>query len=169
MPVEARSHATTLDLNEVARRHFDWVERMGWHNKTVLEALALIGSEIGEACAECLAEPTPAFAEELADIVLRSADLAQVLGIDFDQAVWSQSPTWETSCLAGRMNELTVEFAKWVNTARKQDLDETFAVAMGRTIRRVLNLSEQVGADMHRSLQDKMAINEQRGTRGRRV
>lgn len=72
-----------MDINDMARRHHEWVERMGWHNKTTLEALALIASEVGEAVNECRGEkPTPAFGPELADIVLRVADLAQRLGID---------------------------------------------------------------------------------------
>ena len=37
-----------MHLNEIATKHNEWVERMGWHNKTVLEALALIASEVGE-------------------------------------------------------------------------------------------------------------------------
>lgn len=72
-----------MNINEIAEKQYDWVERMGWHNKTVLEALALIASEVGEAVNECRGEkPTEAFGEELADIILRIADLAQWQGID---------------------------------------------------------------------------------------
>jgi NTP pyrophosphatase (non-canonical NTP hydrolase) len=72
-----------MHINDIAARQYDWVERMGWHNKTVLEALALIASEVGEAVNECRGEkPTEAFGEELADIILRIADLAQWQGID---------------------------------------------------------------------------------------
>lgn len=61
---------------------------MGWHNKTVLESLALIASEVGEAVNECRGEhPTPALGEELADIVLRVADLAHQLGIDLGNEI----------------------------------------------------------------------------------
>jgi NTP pyrophosphatase (non-canonical NTP hydrolase) len=70
-------------INAMCALQYDWVERMGWHNKTVLEALALIASEVGEAVNECRGEaPTEAFGEELADIVLRIADLARWQGID---------------------------------------------------------------------------------------
>ena len=31
-----------MQINEIAAKQYDWVERMGWHNKTVLEALAEI-------------------------------------------------------------------------------------------------------------------------------
>jgi len=77
-----------MEINEIARRQYDWVERMGWHNKTVLEALALIASEVGEAVNECRGdEPTPEFGTELADIILRVADLAEWQGIDLAAAI----------------------------------------------------------------------------------
>jgi NTP pyrophosphatase (non-canonical NTP hydrolase) len=72
-----------LGINEMCALQYDWVERMGWHNKTVLEALALIASEVGEAVNECRGDaPTEDFGEELADIILRVADLAQWQRID---------------------------------------------------------------------------------------
>jgi NTP pyrophosphatase (non-canonical NTP hydrolase) len=75
-------------INELCARQYDWVERMGWHNKTVLEALALIASEVGEAVNECRGEaPTEAFGEELADILLRTFDLARWQGIDLEAAI----------------------------------------------------------------------------------
>ena len=77
-----------MDINVLAAKHFDWVERMGWHNKTVLEAIALIASEVGEAINECRDErPTDPFGEELADIILRVADLAQWQGIDLSAEI----------------------------------------------------------------------------------
>lgn len=77
-----------MQINEICASQYDWVERMGWHNKTVLEALALIASEVGEAVNECRGDaPTEAFGEELADIILRVADLAQWLGIDLGSQV----------------------------------------------------------------------------------
>lgn len=77
-----------MDINKIAEAQYDWVERMGWHNKTVLEALALIASEVGEAVNECRGDyPTPEFGTELADIILRVADLAQWKGIDLAKAI----------------------------------------------------------------------------------
>lgn len=77
-----------MDINKIAEAQYDWVERMGWHNKTVLEALALIASEVGEAVNECRGDyPTPEFGTELADIILRVSDLAQWQGIDLAKAI----------------------------------------------------------------------------------
>ena len=77
-----------MQINEIAAKQYDWAERMGWHNKTVLEALALIASEVGEAVNECRGDtPTPALGIELADIILRVADLAQWQGIDLDAMI----------------------------------------------------------------------------------
>jgi NTP pyrophosphatase (non-canonical NTP hydrolase) len=77
-----------MQINEIAAKQHEWVERMGWHNKTVLEALALIASEVGEAVNECRGEkPSAEFGAELADIILRVADLAQHYGIDLAAAI----------------------------------------------------------------------------------
>jgi len=79
---ELEAH-TPLSLSELAAKHFAWVHQMGWHNKTVLEALALIASEVGEAVNECRGDsPTEKLGEELADIILRTVDLAQWQGIN---------------------------------------------------------------------------------------
>ena len=78
-----------MQLNEIIKEHYDWVENMGWHkNKSVLEALALIASEVGEAVNECRGEsPTDALGEELADIILRVFDLAHWQGIDIEKEI----------------------------------------------------------------------------------
>lgn len=70
-------------LSSLAKRNFNWVEKMGWHNKSPLESIALIASEIGEAANECRGEhPTDKLGSELADIILRTVDLAETLEID---------------------------------------------------------------------------------------
>lgn len=77
-----------MNINKLAEQNYDWVERMGWHNKTTLEALALVASEVGEAINECRGEePTEDFAEELADIVLRVLDIAHWQGIDMEKTL----------------------------------------------------------------------------------
>lgn len=78
----------STDLNAIAQTNWHWIEEMGWHDgKTVLEALALVCSEVGEAINECRGpEPTEKFRLELADIILRTGDLAYSLNIDLGQA-----------------------------------------------------------------------------------
>jgi len=74
-----------MKINEIAERNYTWVESMGWHNKTPLEALALIASEVGEAINECRhEEPSEHFGEELADVILRVLDLAHWQGLDME-------------------------------------------------------------------------------------
>lgn len=92
-----------MELKEICTRQYDWVERMGWHNKTVLEALALIASEVGEAVNECRGEkPTEAFGEELADIILRVADLAEEQGVDLTAHVVRKMAINERNGTRGR-------------------------------------------------------------------
>tara|TARA_R110001583_G_scaffold34551_2_gene115899 strand:+ start:3830 stop:4114 length:285 start_codon:yes stop_codon:yes gene_type:complete len=92
-----------MEINELAEKQFDWVERMGWHNKTVLEALALIGSEVGEAVNECRHEkPSENFGEELADIILRTVDLAHWQGVDLAEVIAAKMEKNESRGTRGR-------------------------------------------------------------------
>jgi NTP pyrophosphatase (non-canonical NTP hydrolase) len=92
-----------MQINEIAEKQFDWVERMGWHNKTVLEALALIASEVGEAVNECRGDaPSPEFGTELADIILRVADLAKWQGIDLAAVIVAKMEVNEAQGTRGR-------------------------------------------------------------------
>ena len=76
---------------------------MGWHNKTVLEALALIASEVGEAVNECRdITPTENFGEELADIILRTLDLAEWQGIDLESCIYKKMEKNEINGTRGR-------------------------------------------------------------------
>lgn len=78
------------DLREHQRRHRKFVIEMGWANsKTPLESVALICEEIGELTHE-LRVPVinvEAVGNELADIILRTIDLAGELNVDIDLAV----------------------------------------------------------------------------------
>lgn len=77
-----------MGLNELAKQQWDWVESVGWHNKTNLECLALVASEVGEAINECRnTVPTNKFGEELADIILRVLDLAANNFIDLEAVI----------------------------------------------------------------------------------
>lgn len=92
-----------MDINDLAAKQYDWVERMGWHNKTVLEALALIASEVGEAVNECRGEvPTPEFGSELVDIILRVVDLAQWQQIDLNKEIVKKMAINEARGTRGR-------------------------------------------------------------------
>ncbi|MGI0010138.1 MAG: MazG-like family protein [Nitrosopumilaceae archaeon] len=76
-------------LSRITAKHVAWLKDKGWYgNKTPLESIALIASEIGEAANECRGEkPTDKLPSELADIILRTLSLAHELGIDMDKAV----------------------------------------------------------------------------------
>jgi NTP pyrophosphatase (non-canonical NTP hydrolase) len=114
-------------ISDLCKRQFDWVERMGWHNKTVLESLALIASEVGEASEElsendpmqlkiaglsrtvakavncCRKEkPTDNFKTELADICLRTFDLAETEGIDLLEVILAKMKVNEANGTRGR-------------------------------------------------------------------
>ena len=96
-------------LNEVSAKAFSTAVEKGFHPKEIAEGknddiqymavrIALIHSEASEALAE-LREPNlklALFAEELADIIIRTADLAAIAGIDLDYAVAAKQQYNET-------------------------------------------------------------------------
>ncbi len=80
-----------MSLNDISKQHKAWIDEVGWKNKnTVLESLALITSEIGEAVNECRGAEIDyeKFGDELADIILRTCGLAEQVGIDIEKACY---------------------------------------------------------------------------------
>jgi len=93
-----------MKINEIAEKNYLWVEKMGWHNKSTLEALALVASEVGEAINECRNEkPTEHFGEELADIVLRVLDISHWQGIDIEKKIIEKMAKNESRGTRGRI------------------------------------------------------------------
>ncbi|MEO7065365.1 MAG: MazG nucleotide pyrophosphohydrolase domain-containing protein [Rhodanobacter sp.] len=93
-----------MHLKEIAEKQHDWLTRMGWTKNTVLEDLALVASEVGEAVNECRGEePTDALPSELADIVLRTVGLARKRGIDIEAAVLAKMAVNEARGTRGRV------------------------------------------------------------------
>ncbi|MEW6996485.1 MazG nucleotide pyrophosphohydrolase domain-containing protein [Colwelliaceae bacterium BS250] len=93
-----------MKINDIAEQNYLWVEKMGWHNKTPLEALALVASEVGEAINECRGEkPSDAFGEELADIILRVLDIAHWQEIDIEDKIKQKMLKNESRGTRGRL------------------------------------------------------------------
>lgn len=165
-----------MDIHSIAARAHAWVESVGWHNKTDLEALALIISEIGEAANECRGEPTPLLGSELADIVLRVADLAVCRGIDLESEIAALPPIPENLSLSplASLSLVARDIAGAVDSccgcARETPgAERAFAASLAFGVRRLEALSERLGIDLQSECEAKMAINEARGTRGRAV
>lgn len=77
-----------MRIKTIAEKNHKWVESVGWHNKSPLEMLALVGSAVGKAVTECRGEkPNPKLGERLADIILRTLDFAEVLGINIEDEI----------------------------------------------------------------------------------
>ncbi|MEX3983733.1 hypothetical protein AB4Y45_32645 [Paraburkholderia sp. EG287A] len=170
------------DLTALAGRHHDWVERMGWHNKTTLETLGLIGTEIVEAQEEILLYQElplhlkPAcydgfwtrLSEEMADITLRLMDLSVTAGFDLTVIAERAGPSaWKSRVAENAIAELLIDWKQCMNAARKAKLDEDFMQKFGRLVRRVLDYAEVVEMDLLGEVLRKMAINAENGTRGR--
>ena len=79
---------TPTPLNYVGDTTLAWANSVGWGDHTTLEDLALLASEVGEAINECRGDaPSDAFADELADVILRVLGIARKHGIDADAVV----------------------------------------------------------------------------------
>lgn len=160
----------SLILNELAEKHYAWVERMGWHNKSTLESFALIASEVGEAIEALLyCKGNEAVGEELADIVLRIADLAVETGRDLDALVAAASPERNTLYASEELGEIMVDVAHGINACRKDTLGEDFDRALGSIVARVMEFADRQEIDFKAAILAKMSLNTVRGTRGRRI
>lgn len=164
------------DFNEVAARHYDWVDRMGWHNKNhILVTVALIGSEIGEAAWEVveygdthedfdLVARTYSFGEELCDVLLRLFDLGVTLGYNLS------GETLDERCIVGynkQLKTLMKEFGDLVNAARGETIGEDFKECFFQLIDTVLYMCKANCIDVKHVIDKKIEKNEQRGNKGR--
>lgn len=171
-----------VDLTALAGRHHDWVERMGWHKKTTLETLGLIGTEIVEAQEEIMLyqelplhlkpEAYQGFwnrlSEELADIMLRLMDLSVTASFDLTVLAERAGPTiWKSRLPENAIAELLIDWKQCMNAARKASLDEAFMEKFGKFVRRVMDYAAVVDIDLLGHVLRKMAINAENGTRGR--
>ena len=81
-------YTTEQPLNRLGDHQLAWATSVGWGHHAPLEDLALLASEVGEAINECRdSEFSAAFAEEMADIVLRAVGIARKYGVDLDAQV----------------------------------------------------------------------------------
>ena len=85
-----------MDLNELASTAWEIAEESGWHGGSMgatpgdvqtIARLGLICSEAGEAMDEARKGDDVALAFELADVIIRTVELAACLGVDLDEAV----------------------------------------------------------------------------------
>jgi len=162
-------------LNNTAKSHFDWVESCGWHNKTVLEALALIASEVGESFQELLSANTGGkFATELCDITLRIIDLCVLLNIDIDSVYQgthasSSIENWSKYSNSDLLGLICVHLANAINIARKDPLNAEFSTELVNIVALCKYVSVVNNNDFELILAQKMALNRKNGTRGRKI
>ena len=166
---------TRQDLDELIQEHGAWVARMVWRDKSDLEGLALCFSEIGEAYDEYVKADPAEFLVELADIVLRVADLMQ------DSARIPPSQAMESAvgvALPTTLNKMSLMLlqvswmAKAVNEARHtigRPLSAECCKELGVVLRLCFYLADLQGDDLLGAIRHKIQINATRGTRGRQI
>lgn len=159
-----------LEINKTAKEVYDWVESFGWHNKTPLECLALIGSEVGEAVNECRdARPTYKLGTELADICTRTFDFSVEQGVDLESCIAAK----EVYGLVGAYDchnmtplQSLALIARDLGSAINECLGENPTEGLGPILAgmclRVFSLANQYGIDLEACIAAKMEINRAR-------
>lgn len=156
--------------DNLAARHHDWVDRMGWHNKSAIEGLGLICSEIGETWMEVKdASVSDQFPYELADIVLRCIDHTHAMGISLDNEL---ERAGETVVGRGPLSEqllgILVCQSLAINAARDNNT-EKLGKCLVDSIRQVLVIADSYGIDLVSVILTKYEVNQRTGARGRTI
>lgn len=88
-----------MTIREIQKKGYATAKSKGWYDRdlsffrpgdveTILAKLALVGTEVSEAVEEVrTGDNILKFASELADIVIRTLDLAEAIGVDMDVAI----------------------------------------------------------------------------------
>lgn len=78
-----------MRINELCKEAFETAKSKGWHDTPVETGtlLALIHSEVSEALEADRKGDSENFAEELADVCIRTFDLCGSRGIDLEKAI----------------------------------------------------------------------------------
>jgi NTP pyrophosphatase (non-canonical NTP hydrolase) len=187
-----------MNIVEATARHSAWVGEMGWHDKSTLEYLALIGSEIGEAVAEapknCV---TPEFGSELMDIVLRVIDCAYTHDVILLQEVArilevssEELPTYSFGRLAAaaytsekfmdpkanknpsvleRLADILPDLANAMNDCRKHERAPSFGRNLTLVLLKALCYAHFEGIDVDATISAKLKKNFLKGNKGRIV
>lgn len=155
-----------IQIQPLAEQHFQWVESKNWHNKTALESIALIGSEIGEALAEAYDKNQDKLKLEVADIYLRCMDftLENRINMDelrsqhihfFNELDYSKYGNSNIEHLA----YLNIPLAKLANTTRYTELHPEFKETLAEFILSVEKFAEKYDLNLYESITQKIQIN----------
>jgi NTP pyrophosphatase (non-canonical NTP hydrolase) len=127
------THIQLKPINTLAQKHFNWIQSKNWNSKSQLESIALIGSEIGEAFQEVFSNNNELLEFEIADIYLRTINLAIENNMDLDKERANQFDYYIKlnlskygSQILEHLAYLTIPLAQLANTTRYEKLPPEF-------------------------------------------
>jgi NTP pyrophosphatase (non-canonical NTP hydrolase) len=153
-------------INDIAKKHYDWIDSKGWHKSTVLESIGLIGSEIGESIQEVYDNDQEKLVLEIADIYLRCMDLGVKTNIDLDIKRLEKEEWFNNfdllkygKSILEQLAYLTIPFAKLANTGRYEVLPKEFEDTLVTFMLSVEKICEINKIDLFETVEIKMDIN----------
>lgn len=165
-----------MKLKKIIIDHSQWVVSVGWNHATPLELMGMIASELGEV-AKCLLEPLEfeKLGSEIADVLLRMGHMGVLTHIDFEAPAFSLNnlTTTPNSDTFKDFASLMVLYGDLVNKVRKlhegsfEDADYT--EAFERLFVAVMAFARKFRVHPEIAMENKVFVNKQRGTRGRRI
>lgn len=161
-------------INTLGLKHYNWVDSKGWHNKTALESIALIGSEIGEAIEESFALNQEKLSLEVADIYLRSMDLAVEFKMDLDKERNESYSYFKNlnlhiygTHIIEHLAYLMIPLAKLANTTRYETLPPEFHTTLINFMLTIEKICVQHNINLFENIESKIKINEEKNHKNR--
>lgn len=175
MKTKNNIHKGKYMLAEIAKRHYEWVKQMNWHESSTLTKLGLIGSEIGESSDECRGlEPTLDLKFELADIVLRIIALTEqhnitLIDYDIDNLHALYGDKFKGLNTIESLAVFSIPLGKAVSTHMSDENDPLFWDHLLDIISYTYLLADSLNIDLNEVIQEKITKNINRGSKGRLV
>lgn len=164
-------------LNELAEKHYIWLQKMGYNNTTNLESAGMILSEVGEAINECDPINLDNLETELADVILRSVGLLKRFNVNIDKVVKQQTGNWRKWSISKKWNDrnnleflalLTSQGVPIINKCRQEVPEPELINDISMLILSTLSIAKKNHLNVYESIINKIEKNIRTGNKGRK-
>lgn len=172
---------------QAAYEHYEWIESVGWKdNRTLMESLTRIGSEIGELANECRGDVLgDGFPDELSDVLLSCftvlGEIEDIPHLSFapinsfaqhccDHEDWPAFKVHDYSTPLGAIGYGIYVLGLAILEADRirEDYSPILRLRVHDVIKYFLAFGHKYGLNINDALTEKMAKNQLKGNRGRK-